>query len=554
METSQELYEIRRQLMTIVAEKIDEGIGTYISKHKNDIRYFLHYPLVNIELGLDNEPAENIENGMMRDVFGFLIFKTFSLWNDMEYKNKVNTKGFSSYCSKSNNTLHSIWHDYLTLMKIKDGNSYAKSRIEKINEKKYKLTTSLVTHKYKEEGFYFYGADNSLQQENEKNFILANTIRFYHKYFPQIQDIPKLLNEVDHELLTYCKDRVMVDLSKLHFKTKSSVFSSIDELANVLSFLYYIAFVKNMKRKMYKMIDADLCMIEDCIIQFPKVWLIKKIANLYQIKETKVNAIISYFTNNGTPYILEFPLFEHKNIIITIPSLIIINDWAFTVPNGHYVKNIDFKKRKKTLSVSTEVKLEKALENVENVLFCKEKYYECFNENQKKINSDIDFAIFDYSKNILFVIESKWKDNHYYCGSEKNHPKIQDTLNKIFKEQIEKHKIFLSNPQNILSLFNNDCKVNLQQRKVEIYYIAIDKRNQLHLNDNHMITEYMLLYFIEKHIDNNKLDIDALINTIEQMYTKTEYISIDPTMEISLNSGDVIQIDEADLSLKYKFN
>ena len=76
----------------------------------------------------------------------------------------------------------------------------------------------------------------------------------------------------------------------------------------------------------------------------------------------------------------------------------------------------------------------------------------------------------------------------------------------------------------------------------------------MHLNDNHMITEYMLLYFIEKHIDNNKLDIDALINTIEQMYTKTEYISIDPTMEISLNSGDVIQIDEADLSLKYKFN
>ena len=228
METSQELYEIRRQLMTIVAEKIDEGIGTYISKHKKDIRYFLHYPLVNIELGLDNEPAENIENGMMRDVFGFLIFKTFSLWNDMEYKNKVNNKGFSPYCSKSNNTLHSIWHDYLTLMEIKDGNSYAKSRIEKIDEKKYKLTISLVTHKYKEEGFYFYGADNSLQQENEKNFILANTFRFYHKYFPQIRDIPKLLNEVDHELLTYCKDRVMVDLSKLHFKTKSTVFSSID--------------------------------------------------------------------------------------------------------------------------------------------------------------------------------------------------------------------------------------------------------------------------------------------------------------------------------------
>lgn len=302
------------------------------------------------------------------------------------------------------------------------------------------------------------------------------------------------------------------------------------------------------------MIDNDLCMIDDCIIQLPKAWIIDKIANLYQIKETKVNTIISYFTNKGTPYILEFPLFEHKNMIITIPSFIMINDWTFTVPNGHYVKNIDFKKREKTLSVSTEVKLEKALKNVGNVLFCKEKYYECFNENQQKINSDIDFAIFDYSKNILFVIESKWKDNHYYCGSEKNHPKIQDTLNKIFKEQIEKHRIFLSNPQNILNLFNNDYKVNLQQGKIEIYYIAIDKRNQLHLNGNHMITEYMLLYFIEKHIVNNELDLHSLINTIEQMYTRTEYISIDPTLEISLGNGNVMQIDEADLSLKYKFS
>lgn len=537
----------------MVAEKIDKGIGTYITKHKNDIRYFLHYPLVNIELGLDYEPAQNIENEMKRDVFGFLIFKTFSLWNDLEYKNKVNAKGYFSYCSKSNDTLHSIWHDYLTLMEIKDGSSYAKSRIEKIDEKKYKLTTSLVTHKYKEETFYFYGADDVLQQEKEKNFIFANTIHFYGKHFPQIEHLPKLYNEIDQELLTYCKKRVMVDLSKLHSKTKSSVLSSIDELASVLSFLYYIAFVKNMKRKMYKMIDADLCMIDDCIIEFPKSWLVEKISNLYKIKETKVNTIISYFTNNGTPDILEFPLFEHKNMIISIPSLIMINDWAFTVVNGHYIKNISFIKREKTLSVSTEMKLENALKNVDNILYCKEKYYECLDENNKKINSDIDFAIFDYRKNILFVIESKWKDNHYYCGSEKNHPKIQDTLNKIFKEQIRKHKIFLSNHQNILSIFDNDCRVNLQQCDIEIYYIAIDKRNQLHLNGNHMITEYMLLYFIEKHIDNNNLDINGLINTIEQMYTKTEYISIDPTFDIPLSNGSVIQIDNADLTLKYEF-
>jgi len=554
MENAQEIYDIRAQLLNIVATKIDKGISTYANKHKNDIRYFLHYPLVNIELGLDDEPAEGIENGIRRDIFGFLIFKTFSLWNDLEYKEKINAKGYLSYCSKGKDILYSIWHDYLTLMEIKDGYSYAKSRIEKIDEKKFKLTTSLVTHKYREENFYFYGADDALQQSEERKSIIDNTLYFYVKYFPQIESICKLYDEIDKELLAYCKQRVMVDLSKLHPKTKSSVFSSIDELASVLSFLYYVAFIKNLKRKIYKSIDADLDMIDDCLIEFPKLWFIDKISIIYKIRPEKVDKIISYFTNNGSQNILEFPLFEHKNIIISVPSLIMINDWAFTVVNGHYIKNIAFIKREKTLSVTTEMKLENALKKVSNILFCKEKYYECLDENNEKISSDIDFAIFDYTKNTLFVIESKWKDNHYYCGSEKNHLKIQDTLNKIFNEQIKKHKMFMSNHQNISSIFDNDCRVDLQQCNIEIYYIAIDKRNQLHLDGNHMITEYMLLYFIEKHIDGNNLDVKSLINTIEQTYTKTEYISIEPTFDVLLNDGIIIQIDDADLTLEYDFN
>ena len=92
MENTQEIYDIRAQLLTIVAAKIDKGISTYTNKHKNDIRYFLHYPLVNIELGLDDESAESIENGIRRNIFGFLIFKTFSLWNGLEHKKKLMLK------------------------------------------------------------------------------------------------------------------------------------------------------------------------------------------------------------------------------------------------------------------------------------------------------------------------------------------------------------------------------------------------------------------------------------------------------------------------------
>lgn len=548
-----EQYNVRGQLITFVSKKIDSGVNSYINKHKTDIRYFLHYPLLKIELGLDTEPAESIGNGIARDIFGFLIQKTFYKWNEFEYRENISRKGFVSYENKDSIILQSIWHDNYTLMDIKDGNSYAKSIIKGTDHNRYKLTTSLVTNKYREESFYFYGADDNELQEKEKHFIIKNTHHFFKKYFLQMEKIDDLYKHIDRELLSYCKTRVMMDLTKLHSKTKSAIFSSLDELGNVLSFLYYLAYIKNLERKIFTLIDSDDKYIEKCLMQFSKKWIINTIANEYAIHPNRVNKIIDYLTNKGSPNILEFPLFEHKGMIITSPSLIMVNDWSFTIVNGHYIKNISFKRREKTISISTQIKLEKALQDVTNVLYSKEKYYECFDENGKEYNSDIDFAIFDYTNNILFVIESKWKDNHYYCGEEKNHPKIQDTLNKIFKEQIKKHKIFLSTNENISSVFNFDSRVDLQGKKVDIHYIAIDKRNQLHLDNNHMITEYMLLFFLKQNIKNNRLDLYNLIDTINQMYTNVEYISIDPTTEILLNDDIIVEVDNADLTLKYIF-
>lgn len=40
-----------------------------------------------------------------------------------------------------------------------------------------------------------------------------------------------------------------------------------------------------------------------------------------------------------------------------------------------------------------------------------------------------------------------------------------------------------------------------------IYYIAVDKRNQMHIEDKHMISEYMLVYYLKKHINDENLDL-----------------------------------------------
>ena len=242
MNNIDELYNVRGQLIAFVSEKIDAGVDAYIRKHKTDIRYFLHYPLIEIELGLDIEPAENIDNGILRDAFGFLVQKTFSKWNNFENKKMISRKGFESYKNNHSDSIQSIWHDNYTLMEIKDGNSYAKSIIKIIDNDRYKLITSLITNQYKEESFYFYGVDNEEGLEKEKQFILQNTLKFFEKYLLQIKKIDDLNEHIDYEILSYCKCKVMIDLAKLHCKTKSSIFNSLDELGNILSFLYYLAF------------------------------------------------------------------------------------------------------------------------------------------------------------------------------------------------------------------------------------------------------------------------------------------------------------------------
>lgn len=45
--------------------------------------------------------------------------------------------------------------------------------------------------------------------------------------------------------------------------------------------------------------------------------------------------------------LLEFPLFEVEDSLVTIPSLILVNDWQFTIINGHYLKNIIISNREK---------------------------------------------------------------------------------------------------------------------------------------------------------------------------------------------------------------
>ena len=221
-----------------------------------------------------------------------------------------------------------------------------------------------------------------------------------------------------------------------------------------------------------------------------------------------MQTIIDYLINEGNSNVLEFPLFEvQEDIIITVPSLIRVNDWQFNIINGHYSKGIEISNRENTISKVTEERIDKLLKGAQNVAVGKTRKYVFFNETGDKIESDIDCAIYDMSRNIVLIIEVKWRTNHYFDEIDKAYGRTFRRLINAYSDQIAKHQEFVSRPGSLDFIFEKATRYVSPKEMPTIYYIAVDKRNQMHIEDKHMISEYMLVYYLKKHINDENLDL-----------------------------------------------
>ena len=551
-------FKIREKAKVYIQDRIHEGLSDYINKYENDSRYLLYYPLIDLEIGMREEDPKSITNWNRRATVAFLIDNIYEDIKNVNGYDLIEENGFEEYRDKLYNKLNQIMQDSRTLSEIDDGNSIAKSKIEEVSANIFKVTTSLVIDKYKEESFYFYGMDDEEVSKKDRELIKNQIAKFIIKYSSSKENIRKLKRlhiDIDKEVLEYCKSQIDKDLLKLGENLKSKVFKNINELSLVLSHLYYLAFINKFRVEILNILGNKI-ELNDYLLYYDKEWIISKISNVQSIPSSRVTKIINYLINNGTKQILEYPLFELNNHIITITSLIMVNDWQFSIVNGHhYNSSVDFKNKSKTISVSTEKKIINKLIDKENIVSCSGKYYEFLNDDGIKINSDIDLGIYDIKRNKLLIAECKWKENHYYDNVlDKNYIKIQDTLNKIFKEQISKHKEYLNSKENINFIFDNNETIKSIKENPEILYIGIDKRNQIHIEGKHMITEFMLAAFIDQYSNGNDLNLELLFREIETLETKVEYYSIDDKKVIKIDDDTEILIDKCELNLNYTFN
>lgn len=177
--------------------------------------------------------------------------------------------------------------------------------------------------------------------------------------------------------------------------------------------------------------------------------------------------------------------------------------------------------------------------------------YSFKDEMGNKLDSDIDYAIYDFTYNKVLIIEAKWIDKHYKDEIDKIYRNIFQTLNSIYTKQIDKHKKFLQKQENIDFLFSNDKNYKKGLPMPEIYYLAVDKRNQMHIGERHMVSEYMLMYFIHKYVSENQIDLKAMWGgEISGLQTKVEYITVsDSYYEISVGD-EIVLVEQDDLYWK----
>lgn len=538
-------YELLGELHNIIDRDTDTKMRKWLDSH--NVNYYLLYPLVAIELGAI-KAAPEINDNLFRRCIATFIFSKAKEYGKEIYLRKFNSSGFRKFMQSYEKDLIPIYQNYRFSREINDINPFSKPKLIQDSENRYKLTTSLVSNIYKEEEFYFDGIDEPEKAEKERKQVMALHLAFWHKIILEQNPIEELENNVDLKLYQKCIEIVEKDLNKWNSKVRSAIFDNPMQLAKVIAYFYYLAMIKAICIRIDMEYEDDYINVgKDCIMVLEKKECIESITKISGISERKVSTIVNYLINDGKMNLLEFPLFEIEDKIITIPSVILVNDWQFTIINGHYMKNIPIKNRERTISTVTEGRIEETLQGVKNIAVAKTKPYSFVDKNGVNQCSDIDYAIYDLTQNALLIIEAKWIDKHYKDEIDKRYGMILQTLNDIYTKQIKKHSIYLNNKDNIDNLFAEDYRYKKDMERPQIFYLAVDKRNQLHIDDRHMVSEYMLIYFLKKYIKNNQLDLCEMWKEIGRLKTNVEYITIsNEYYEIPVND-DIILVEKSDL-------
>jgi hypothetical protein len=531
---------VREALAKFLQSRIMRNLDKIHAFINNDIRYETIYPLTFLEESNLLDAPESITNQVRRSAISWFFTMNFSA-RQKGYKSlSFHNVQYKKFTEKVYPFIQKVYQDHRYYLEVCDHNSYARSIFEEIDSNKWRLKTSFVENHLQAESFYFHRLFDPAEAEIERRKTIELREEFGKEILFRMSGAKS--SEENKSLVELVQQRIEMDLRFLGGNPISSVITDYNGFKRVLSSIYYIAHLKLSETQLLvgmkgKFETGKLVVVEN------KDEFIERVVGLSDISEAYVRQVINYLSLKIEGGLLQFPLIELDRHYVFNPASVIVNDWHFGLVDGHYCRSLDFINRDEMISSKVVSLLEDSTKNVTNVATIREKYYEFVDENGTKKNSDIDIGIYDINSNKLLIIECKWKVNHFVSEIDYDHKKIQQSLFRINQQQISKHRKYLSTKSAINEAFNNDTRVTTINDMPDIEYIVVDKRNQLFLNGEIMMSVYMLVTFINNFKRNKTLALDKVIELIRSMETKTSWFQTSAENEILIDGLIVLSDD-----------
>ncbi|MDP4146947.1 MAG: hypothetical protein Q8936_21155 [Bacillota bacterium] len=528
-------YEIRRDFYNLNNKKIDEEFNELVSKLINFTNYeLICYSLLSIENGFKNGSftGDNTyeDAASKRTILEWFLKRLLTRKIDInEFKfNQIKYDEFES-------SLHQIFMlcgNYLLNENLNKMRGINKILIEEDENGNYVLKKPNIKDVIDCQDTYYWGKHNDLSQvEREaslKNEATKKIVKTYLRERPTQDDYINLqkfilIDKIDWDIYNACKENVKVDVDKIGLEFSSEVIINKQQLIDVIAVFMYLSKVNMFKDTLF---DLEGNLLFKLPIIYNKEDLIKLIKRFFNINNDEIISIIDYFTiiSHLTGGINEYPLLNINNKILWIPSSFIMNDFQFSIVNGHYEKSIKIEKRDSTVSQSLVDNIIAKCKNYKNIVVASNKLYfdKLHKFNGGDLKSDIDVALYDEISNSVLIIECKWKENVFLKG--KKYDQICDSVNQIFNKQLFKHKYFLElDEKNLDLIFDSNERVRNRPYFPQVLYIFVDKRIQLHHEGKHALSEFNLLKILQDNSNNNILRLDIVNSYINTLNTEIEY-------------------------------
>ena len=535
----EESYEVSKSIQGYIYCEIKNFINCYRIGHENHIGYLLYYPIIAIEKLFQD--SEGHPEKFMKEQYAISWFVT-QLYNEEIYSERsfhYIEEEFQDFKNNYLNDIANLYSDFIVSNEIKDLKSPTRYELIKIENDKYKLTWPLISGGFNKEYIYYTLSFEKDRLHFEQKVRLQANKRLEEIITNQrLKNINRLSIDIDSKLYDLCLDCVSLDLDKVGGNIKSKIINNIDDLKKVTAFFYYNSLIVNANYKIKNYNRKNP--MKELVFYHDKEWLINKIVNVTRISEGKVEKYLDYFTFKGQGSFLEFPLIKNNEKIAFVPSSWLLNDFQFSIVNGHYFKELHFENRDKTISHSVVNDIVNKVTKYSNILTNNEIYYEFIDvsDNNKKVNSDIDVILYDKFSNTMLIIECKWKDNFYPIVGEENYQKIYNGLTSIYTNQISKHEKFVNLTKlNLNYLLKDEIDFTNIDEIPDVLYLVVDKRSQLFVEDKLLVPLYGLLALFEDSSSGEKLRLDNVVKVLRNMQTKVEYITSGDLKQYKINEN-----------------